>query len=120
MAARHIPLGARPVNAAADTTGLNKGNWTAVIGHETIGVTVPVFELYHLYLTSPTLVGQATTATVRINLDEWDITLIGQANSWDPSQPPLLGPGDDVFILFNVPTSNRTVPTAYAWFRYER
>lgn len=116
----YVPLGFRPATVGADTTGLNAGNYTATFDAQVMGIQVPVFEMYHLYLTAPVLATGQTTATVMINRGYWDVTLIGQANSWDPSQPPLLGPGDDVFILFNVPTSNRTVPTAYAWFRYER
>jgi hypothetical protein len=112
-------LGARPVQARADTTGLNTGNWTAVLDGQVITSTVPVFELYHIYLTAPTLTGAPTTATVMLNLMHWDITLIGQANSWDPSQPMLLQPGDTLFVMFNVPVTTTPPPTVTGWFRYQ-
>jgi hypothetical protein len=115
----YVPLGARPVVAIPDTTGLNPGNWTARVGHELIQATVPVFELYHLYLTAPTLPGTATRATVLLNLHSWDVTLLGQANSWDPSQPMLLQPGDDLHVMFNVPTTTNPPPQVTAWFRYQ-
>lgn len=114
-----MTLGAYPVKAAADTTGLNPNNYTAAFSPSVIPTQVPVFELYHLYVTAPTLVGVSTTATVMLNTNYWDVTLIGQANSWDPSQPMLMRPGDTLYVLFNVPTSNTTVPTVTAWFRYE-
>lgn len=115
-----MSLGAYPVKAAADTTGHNVGNYTAVIDTMIIPAQVPVYELYHIYLTAPTLVGVPTTATVMLNTNFWDVTLIGQANSWDPSQPMLMRPGDTLFVLFNVPTSNATIPTVTAWFRFEQ
>lgn len=115
----YIPLGFRSATVGLDTTGLNAGNWTATFDSSVMGIQVPVFELYHLYLTAPTLTTGQTTATVLINRGYWDVTLIGQANSWDPSQPPLLTPGDAISILFNVPTSTTPKPTAFAWFRYE-
>lgn len=115
----YYPLGFRPAAIGADTTGLNTGNYTATFDSDVLGITVPVFEVYHLYLTAPTLASGQTTATVMINRGYWDVTLIGQANSWDPSQPALMTPGDALFVLFNVPTSNTVKPTAYAWFRRE-
>lgn len=113
----YFPLGGRPVIAVADMTGQNPGNWTARIGHELIQATVPVFEMYHLYIKSPTLVGQLTIAQVLLNQYYWDVTLIGQYNSWDPSQPLLMTPGDDVYVTFNVPTSTTPAPMVTGWFR---
>lgn len=115
----YFPLGGRPAVAAADTTGLNPGNWTAMLDNKAIGISRSVFEMYHLYITSPTLATTSTTASVRLNLLPWDITLIGQANSWDPAQPLLMTPGDTLYVLFNVPTSTTPAPTITAWFRYE-
>ena len=117
--AGYFPLGARPVTAALDQTGQNPGNWTAVFDPHQIQITAPVFELYHLYLTAPTLPGKSTTAKVIIDLMPWDITLIGQGNSWDPSQPALMTPGNTLYILFNVPVSTGPAPTVVAWFRQQ-
>lgn len=114
----YVTLGYRPVTAAADTTGQNTGNYTAVIDDAVIRATVPRYEMYHMYIQAPTLVGQATTAQVTVNGGFWDATLIGQLNSWDPAQPMLLQPGDTIYVLFNVPTSN-TAPVVTCWFRYE-
>lgn len=115
----YVTLGPRPVKATADTTGLNTGNYTASLSDQVIGASVPRFEMYHMFISAPTLTGIATTATVLVNRQYWDATLIGQLNSWDPSQPMLLQPGDEIDVLFNVPTTNTTVPTVTCWFRYE-
>lgn len=115
----YIPLGYRPVNAAADTTGQNAGNWTAVFESTVMRIQQPVFECYHLYVKSPALVGQSTTADMLLNGGFWETTLIGQRNSWDPNQPLLMTPGDTMYVFFNVPTSTTPAPIVYAWFRYE-
>lgn len=114
----YYTLGPRPVVATADTTGSNDGNYTAVFDGALISSTVPVFEMYHLYLTAPVLVGAPTIATVKLNTSFWDVTLLGQANSWDPSQPMLMQPGDTLYIMFNVPFPNAAAPFVTAWFRY--
>lgn len=116
----YFTLGARPMNAAKDTTGLNTGNWTAVFNDATINATVPRYEMYHMYITSPQLASGQTSARVMLNNYFWDATLIGQLNSWDPAQPMLMSPGDALYVLFNVPTSTTPAPMVTCWFRYEQ
>lgn len=115
-----MTLGARPVLATADTSGQNTGNWTCVFDQSVISNTVPVFEMYHMYITSPQLTTTLTTAKVVLNTNFWDATLIGQLNSWDPAQPLLMTPGDTLYVMFNVPVATTPVPLVTAWFRYER
>lgn len=116
---RYMTLGSRPVKAVNDTTGMNSGNYTCVFDDSVINASTPVFEMYHMYLEAPSLVGMSTTAKVVLNTGSWDATLLGQLNSWDPSQPMLMTPGDTLYILFNVPVPNAKVPIATAWFRVE-
>lgn len=117
----YVLLGGRPVTAKADQSNLNPGGfYTAVFDDTVIGANVPQFEMYHLYIKSSVLVGQATIVDVYINTLAWDTTLIGQRNSWDPSQPAILRPGDTLYVLFNVPTTTTPAPTVTAWFRYEQ
>ena len=115
----YVPLGPRPANAVADTTGQNVGNWTVSLSSSVIQASVPYFELYHLFIKSPTLAAAQTSAQVMINNNFWDATLVAQLNSWDPSQPALLTPGDDVDILFNVPINMEPPPFVCGWFRYD-
>lgn len=114
----YVTLGSRPVTAVADTTGLNPGKFTAVVDQSVINSTVSVIEMYHMYIEAPTLTGQATTAKVLLNTQFWDATLIGQLNSWDPSQPMLIQPGDTIYVLFNVPISTTPAPIVTCWFRF--
>lgn len=115
----YMPLGSRPVKAIKDTTGLNTGNYTCIFDDSVINASTPRFEMYHMYVEAPSLVGQSTTAKVVMNTGSWDATLLGQLNSWDPSQPLLMTPGDTLYVLFNVPVPNATVPTVTAWFRVQ-
>jgi hypothetical protein len=113
-------LGPRPVNAAPDTSGQNPGNWTALLDDSIIQVTVPEFEMYHMFIKSPILgIGQQASAEVMLNSAFWDATLIAQLNSWDPSQPMLCQPGDVISVLFNVPISTKPAPFVTCWFRYQ-
>lgn len=114
-----VPLGYRPVKAKADTAGLNAGNYTATFTPDVLGIQNPVFEMYHLYLTAPVLAGGSTQVDIALNGGYWDTTLIGQRNSWDAQNPLLMTPGDTLFVYFNVPSTNTTVPTVTAWFRYQ-
>lgn len=116
----YVTLGSRPVTAVADTTGLNPGNYTAALDDSVIGSTVPQFEMYHMYIEAPTQTGVATTAKVLLNTQFWDATLIGQLNSWDPSQPMLVQPGDTIYVMFNVPTGTTPAPVVTCWFRFNQ
>jgi hypothetical protein len=116
----YVTLGPRPVKAAADTTGQNAGNWTAVLDDSVIQSSVPEFEMYHMFISAPTLgTNQQSNARVMLNQAFWDATLIAQLNSWDPSQPMLCRPGDTIYVLFNVPTSTTPAPVVTCWFRYQ-
>lgn len=116
----YAPLGARPVVAAPDTTGQNVGNWTATLDNSVINSAVPFFEMYHLYIESSLqATGTQTSARVMLNSNFWDATLVGQLNSWDPSQPMLVQPGDIISVLFNIPITETPAPIVHAWFRFD-
>lgn len=115
----YVPLGYRPVTAKADISGKNTGFYTCMFDQNVINAKVPVFEVYHLYVTAPVLTGGNTTATVAVNEGYWDVTLTGQANGWDPAQPILMQPGDTMWVYWNVPTTNPVPPFVNAWFRYD-
>lgn len=117
----YVTLGARPKVGVPDTTGQNTGNWTVSLEPADIGVTVSTFEMYHMFISAPTLAAdQQSSARVMLNQYFWDATLIAQLNSWDPSQPMLLTPGDTIYVLFDVPTEMTTPPTVTCWFRYQQ
>lgn len=113
-------LGFRTLAATADTTGMNTGNYTAVLTGSVININEPYFECYHIYLTSPAAPGTSyTTCQVYLNSGYWDYTSVANpGNGWDPSQPMILGPGDEVSFLFNVSASVSPAPIVTCWFRY--
>ena len=112
----YIGLGARTVNGAADTTGVNPGNWTIQFTPQVNNVNVPAFELYKLVVK-----GAAQTATfdVYVNTNQWDTAVYATHNSWDPQQPLLLNPGDTVYFYYSSASSDGNKPQITAWFRYD-
>lgn len=114
------PMGARPATAVKDTTGINPGNWTAALQPSDIQAKTDTFQCYHIYLRAPLNPTTSTVATVLLNQYYWDVTLVGQFNSWDPSQPMLMTPGDTLYVAFNVPVSITPAPFVTCWFRYEK
>lgn len=112
-------LGFRQVVGVPDTTGNNAGNWTCVIDPQVIAANVPYFEVYHLYVSAPTLADVETTIQIALNQGLWDYNLLGNANGWDPAQPLIMTPGDTLYGYFNVPTDTTPAPIMTAWFRYD-
>ena len=112
----YVGLGARNASGAADTTGTNKGNWTVQFTPQVINVNVPHFELYKLVVT-----GAANTATfnVYVNVYQWDTAVYATNNSWDPTQPLLLTPGDSVYFYYSSASTDGNRPLITAWFRYD-
>lgn len=112
----YVGLGARKAVGIADTSGNNPGNWTVTFDPQTINVNVAHFELYKLVVT-----GAASSATfdVFVNTNRWDTAIYATNNSWDPTQPLLLTPGDTVYFYYTSAASDGNKPTIFAWFRYD-
>lgn len=112
----YVGLGWRPATGAADTTGFNTGNWTVQFTPQILGINVPHFELYKIIVK-----GAAATATfdVYVNTGQWDTAVYAVHNSWDPSQPLLLTPGDTIFFYYSTASSDGNKPQITAWFRYD-
>lgn len=113
----YVDLGPRgPFKAAADATGLNPGNLTTAITQDLIGIRIPHFELYHITIAN---VPSNTTLMIYRGSFFWDIAQAQGIASWDPAQALLMGPGQDLNILFNQPSSTTPVPSVTCWFRYD-
>ena len=111
----YITLGSREVVSALDTTGQNTGNYTAWFSAQVLGINVPYFELYHAVVTD---VPSGATAQINLNAAEWSFTAPGFGGSeWDPSQPLLMRPSDEIFFFWSVGTG--TAPVVTCWFRYD-
>lgn len=114
-------LGSRQVVATPDATGLNPGNWTVQLTDQILNSQVDPYEIYHFFVsTSSTLSFTSPGATgqfqVWINNVPWDNEPYSANNSWDPSQPMILHPGDEVDFFFSFGTG--TAPIVTAWLRY--
>lgn len=114
--ADYAPVGYRPKTAAADTTGQNKGNYTATFAQADWVANWPAFECARIVITSiPVL----TRFTINLNGKTWD-TANGGFNSlttWDAINPMLLTPGDQVDFLFSLATSTTPAPQVIMWLR---
>jgi hypothetical protein len=111
----YIKIGRKKTTAALDQTGLNPGNWTNVMDHAVLGVNVANFECYHLSITQ---LATIATLTVYVGIDIWDSVQLSGNSGWDPSQPLLLTPADDVYLCWSLAASG-TPPIATAWLRYD-
>jgi hypothetical protein len=113
----YIALGSRgPVTGVADTTGNNPGNWTATFDQSTIDCNMPYFEVCHIVVN-----GAPNSAfTVYVGTRQWDTFQLGQSNSWDPTVPIPLNPGQILFFYYNDPTTDNHPPIITIWLRYDQ
>jgi hypothetical protein len=109
-------LGSRTVLGAADTTGLNTGNWTVQFAPKDIAVTVTEFEVYKIVVT-----GSAQTATFNLFVDaqQWDTSVYATNNSWDPSQPLIVRYGQTLYFFYSTVSSDGKQPKVTIWLRHE-
>jgi hypothetical protein len=116
--ADYAPIGSRFKTAAADTTGQNRGNYTASFGQADWVVNWPAFECARIVVTNVPVLTQFTLA---LNGKTWD-TANGGFNSlttWDAINPMLLGPGDQLDFLFSLATSTTPAPVVTLWLRVD-
>lgn len=116
-------LGCRVITATMDQTGRNTGNWTAQCTDQAINVNVDPYQVYHIYLATTQLLqwttqGQAIAGQfqVWINGNPWDNVPYSANNSWDPAQPMILHPGDEIDFFFSFGTGSPPIVTL--WLRY--
>jgi hypothetical protein len=101
--------------AAADQTGRNTGNLTNALTGVFIGINVPEFECYHMTVTSVPAGGQAQ---IYVNTQLYSFTYPNGGSEWDPAQPLLLRPGDEIDFQWNIAIGG-TAPVVTAWFRFD-
>jgi hypothetical protein len=111
----YITLGPRMLVSAADTTGRNTGNYTAWFSTQALSINVPQFELYHALVTG---VPTGANATIYVGTSQWSFTSPAFSGSeWDPSEPLLMRPGEELFFFWSTGTGGG--PTVTCWFRYD-
>jgi hypothetical protein len=112
----YITLGSRgPVTGKADTTGLNPGNWTISFTPDIIDVNQPQFEVYKM------IVHGAPNTTFNVYIDNalWDTGIYGTQNSWDPTQPLIMRPGNTLSFTYSDPVTDGQPPVCTIWLRYD-
>jgi hypothetical protein len=112
----YIGLGSRgPNTAATDTTGLNTGNYTNSFTPAALATNVPYFEIYHMIVSNVPI---GANAQIVVNNKSWGFTnpLIG--SEWDPSQPLLMNPTDEIDFLWSIAASGQA-PLVTVWLRYD-
>lgn len=112
----YIGLGSRRVVAAPDLTGLNPGNYTAAFTPAVLLINVPYFELFKMNVIQVPL---GFSATCVIDNKQFSFTLPQGGSEWDPAQPMLMVPSNELDLLWNIPVPNVTIPVVTAWFRFD-
>jgi hypothetical protein len=111
----YIGLGSRTVTAALDTTGLNAGNYTNAFTPAVINTNVPYTEVYHMVATS---VPGGAQATIYINNKFYGFCYPNVGSEWNPAQPILLNPADEIDFCWSIAASG-TAPMVTAYLRYD-
>jgi hypothetical protein len=112
----YVTLGARgPVTGKPDTSGHNPGNWTAEFTPDILNVFTSQFEVYKI------IVHGAANATFNVFVQawQWDTAVYGAQNSWDPSQPLIMRPGQTLYFCYSDPVTDHTPPLVTIWLRYD-
>lgn len=117
----YVPLGPRTGNflygqATSDQTGRNSGNWTVTFDPNTINVNLPYFEVCHIVVNG----AAGSSFTIWIDAYQWDANQNGFQNSWDPSVPLPLRPGQYLYFFYSDPATDNTPPSVTIWLRYDQ
>jgi len=100
---------------AQDKTGFNPGNWTVAFSPNDLNVNVPYFEVAHIVVN-----GQAGSSfSVYIDSIQWDANQNGFLNSWDPSVPLPLRPGQWLYFYWSNTVASGNPPSLVIWLRYD-
>lgn len=89
----------------------NAGKWVVKFDPPTIGISLPLFDCYHIVISGP------AGSAFRIFIDShfYDNVSPGDVNSWDPNQPMHLQSGNVVWFYWN--TGAGTAPTVTMYFQ---
>lgn len=115
--AKYVDLGTPgPNTAGPDQTGRNRGNLTNQLTSGFINITIAVFECYHMTVSN---VPFGAAAIIMRNGRQYSYTQPFGGSEWDPAQPMGMFAGDEIALLWNVPSSTTPLPVVTAFFRYD-
>lgn len=91
-------------------SAVNSGNWTVEFDPKDVA-SQQLAEVYHMTISGPS----GSTFTIYRGTQFWDNVARGDINSWDPTQPLPMRPGDSLFFYWstNVPPA----PVVTIWLR---
>ena len=112
----YVSLGSRYLVGVADVTMRNTGNWTISFDPSALNINMPYFEVSHIVCHG----AAGTTFDIWIDLREWDANQNGYTNSWDPSIPLPLHPGETLYFFWSDTTQDGTPPNVTIWLRYDQ
>jgi hypothetical protein len=101
---------------AADLTGRNPGNWTVTFTPADLNCNLPYFEVCHIVITG----APGSLFSVWIDTFQWDTNQNGTANSWDPSVPMPLKPGQYLYFFWSDLATDGMPPTVTLWLRFDQ
>lgn len=112
----YVPLGSRILQGQPDQSGNNLGNWTVAFTPDIINVNLPYSEVCHIVVNG----AAGATFSVYIDLQQWDTNQNGFKNSWDPSVPLPLRPGQTLYFYYSDPVTDNNPPSVTIWLRYDQ
>lgn len=113
----YINLGSTLPNVAVlDQTGQNRGNLTNHLTASVINTFIANFECYHMVVTN---VPGGAAAEILIGTRPYSFTFPFSGTEWDPQQPMLLNPGQDVYFLWSALASVKPAPIVTMYLRYD-
>lgn len=111
MAPPTLFLGPREQTGAKDQQNkVAAGNWTVTFAPKDLQFNVSVAQVFHIAVNGP-----GGYFLIYINEDFWDAVSYGGVNSWDPSEPMWVRPGDNVYFYWSL--SSGTAPVVTIWLR---
>lgn len=103
------------LTATPDQTTRNPGNWTIEATQAALNCYVSLAEIYHIAIDGPVQSSVAIYRGTRL----WENVSQGWSNSWDPTNPMIVRPTDEVFFFWKAAAGVWfPVPTATLWLRY--
>jgi hypothetical protein len=110
------PLAPVQVNAAADNTGKNTGNWTNAFTSQQLP-SVNIFEIYHMVVTGGP---PFASANIVIAGRQWSYVQldINGGNEWDPSEPALMIRDQELYFFWQV-AAVAPAPMVTIWPRFD-
>lgn len=104
-----IYLGGRSVTGIADRTNpLGVGFWTCAFTPAVLGWQIQS-EVYHIAVSGPA----GSAFQVWLDTTFYDYIARGDINSWDPSQPMAITPGQTLYFYWNTATGTRPTATVF-------